>query len=173
MADATPSVGVTNVGEVLNTKLPAVPVSSVIALATLALVLLVNCARVPSVYATVPPPPKATVDAFVPFNVTDSTVVVILFPLATCSEPPLVVVMASPFTLVAVATPRVGVTNKGELNVLLVSVCATLMVANVEVLAGSVNTELLATLSVVRPLAFTLVVLDGNANWFDVDVVAL
>ena len=120
-----PSAGDTRVGFVANTNAP-VPVSSLITLASSADVVAAKAFNLFATYATVPPLPKATEEESVPENVSVLFAAKVL-PLAIVSVDPVAgAVIVTLLILVAVATPRFGVTS-----VLFVRVSVPSSVANV------------------------------------------
>ena len=98
------TVGVVKAGLVAKTARPE-PVSSDRTPANWAEVVEANCARVPPVYATVPPLPKATEELSVPVKVRVLDAVRV-FELAIVRVP-VEVVMVSPLTVVGVIAPSV------------------------------------------------------------------
>lgn len=112
VAVATPRTGVTSVGVFAKTREP-LPVSSEMTPASSAEVVAAKTLSLFDVYVTVPPVPKATEDASVPVKV---KVLLTLRVLAfVMVKTPVELVIVRPLMLVAVATPKTGVTRVGVL----------------------------------------------------------
>jgi hypothetical protein len=103
---------VVNAGDVPNTSTPE-PVSSEITPASSEELVEANCESLPPVYATVPPAPNATDEESVPVNVRVLLAVSVLPSAIVRVAEVAGAVKATLLILVAVATPRTGVTRVG------------------------------------------------------------
>lgn len=112
VAVATPRAGVVKEGEVPKTRAP-LPVSSEMTPSNWADVVAANTERLLAVYATVPPPPKATDEASVPVKVRVLLAVKVLPSAIVRVAAVAGAVMVTLLTVVAVATPMLGVVRVG------------------------------------------------------------
>ena len=147
--------GLVMVGALLKTKTPEEePVSSLMTPANSADVVAAKLDNLLDVYATVPPVPKAIDDESVPVNVRVLLAVNTL--LLAMVKVPVLDVRVSPLMLVAVATPRTGVTSVGDVfitKVVPVPVCEATLVALPTDVIGPVRFAFVVTVPAL-PLTF-------------------